>query len=395
MTDDLSRHSNFLSQWLHNDALPLWWERGVDHVGGGFFETVDLAGRGAPGLRRARVQPRQIYCYAEAGLDGWKGPWRQAIEHGLTYFDEVYLVDEGYYGALATDDGTLIDERFDLYNQAFALLAFAQIAGAMPFRAASMAERAEALLSILKARFAHPEAGFEEAVPRVLPLCSNPHMHLFEAALAWEKVLGAGVGPWSTLADEIAGLCMRRFIDPRTGALREFFDGDWNTYPGAKGTVIEPGHQFEWAWLLTRWAQARNDPDALRKAERLFEIGTDAGVCDDRRVAVMTLDDTFVVRDPVARLWPQTEWLKAAIRFAEMMSGPRRAAYLASAERACVAIRAFLAVPTPGLWRDKMQRDGTFVEEAAPASTFYHLVCAVRELESGLGRIRRKETMAA
>ncbi len=37
-----------------------------------------------------------------------------------------------------------------------------------------------------------------------------------------------------------------------------------------------------------------------------------------------------------------------------------------------------------GLWRDKMMADGTFVEEAAPASSFYHIVCAIYELEDCL-----------
>ena len=41
----------------------------------------------------------------------------------------------------------------------------------------------------------------------------------------------------------------------------------------------------------------------------------------------------------------------------------------------------FLDVPTRGLWRDWMDEGGGFVEEPAPASSFYHIVGAIAELE--------------
>ncbi|TWB25999.1 hypothetical protein FBZ91_1477, partial [Nitrospirillum viridazoti] len=34
---------------------------------------------------------------------------------------------------------------------------------------------------------------------------------------------------------------------------------------------------------------------------------------------------------------------------------------------------------------DRLNPDGTFVEEAAPASSFYHIVCAIQELDQALG----------
>jgi mannose-6-phosphate isomerase len=42
----------------------------------------------------------------------------------------------------------------------------------------------------------------------------------------------------------------------------------------------------------------------------------------------------------------------------------------------------YLETPTPGLWRDKLEEDGRFVEEPAPASSFYHLMAAIRQLEA-------------
>jgi mannose-6-phosphate isomerase len=238
---------------------------------------------------------------------------------------------------------------------------------------------------MLQTKFKHPVAGFENDLQKNLPLKSNPHMHLFEAALAWEEFTGKGNGPWTALADEIAALCMTSFIDPRSGALREFFAADWTPFPGEQGRIVEPGHQFEWAWLLTRWGQSRDNAEAVIKAERLFEIGLKHGICPSRRVAVMALLDDFSTHDQTARLWPQTEWLKSSLRLAKVSPGIKRAYYLESAEQACAAMRLFLDVPLRGLWRDKMHYDGTFLSEPAPASSFYHIACAIDELRQSIG----------
>ncbi|MDK1493451.1 mannose-6-phosphate isomerase Pmi [Sinorhizobium sp. 7-81] len=376
-----------LAGWLADAALLLWRQKGFDDASGGFVETIDMQGEPTRANRRSRVQPRQVYCFAEAGRRGWPGDWRTVAEAGLAYFDRVYRRPSGFYAALADADGQVTDPSFDLYNQAFALLAFAYLAEVFPERRGEMAERSNDLRRKLEAHCKHPIAGFEEDNPPRLPLGSNPHMHLFEACLASETVEGFDKMAWANLADEIAHLAMDHFIDAETGGLREFFDHEWAPFPGEKGRVVEPGHQFEWAWLLLRWAERRGSAEAIVKARRLFEIGEQHGICPKRDVAIMTLLDDFSVADPVARLWPQTEWLKAAIRFAALTEGEERQRYLSSAARAAAALDRFLQTPIRGLWRDKQQADGAFVEEPAPASSFYHIVCAIYELEDCLKRM--------
>lgn len=375
-----------LRQWLDFSALPLWIKAGKAADGNGFYERVGQDGK--PMLadnRRARVQPRQSYCFAAAGYAGWDGPWQQASEQGIEWFDDTYALDSGFYGNLASADGKLINAEFDLYNQAFALFAFAQLSISMPEKSDEMRTKALALLNVLIANYKHPIAGFEEANPPREPLCSNPHMHLFEAMQAWEKV--DPNGPWPALTDEIAKLAMDRFIDGKSGALREFFNHDWQPMPGDAGLVVEPGHQFEWAWLLVRYGASRNDPRAIQKAKRLFEIAETYGVCPDRKVALMGLNDDFSVRDSLARLWPQTEWLKSSLQLALNSEGEERQRYLASASRALDALQPFLQTPIKGLWYDKWTKDGGMIDEPAPASTFYHIVCAIYEAGDVLDRL--------
>jgi len=395
MYEKLALTQETLESWLHVDALPLWRAHGFQGEAGGFVETIDLSGVATSVPRRSRVQPRQVYCFAEAGVRGWDGDWQAPARQGLTYFDRVYRLDNGFYGALATAGGAMTDESFDLYNQAFAILSFVYTAKAFPETTTEMAERASAMLARLKAGYAHPEAGFEEAVPRRVPLCSNPHMHLFEASLACEAQTGFDEAAWRALSDEIAGLCMHRFIDATSGGLREFFNGDWTPFDGEKGRIMEPGHQFEWAWLLARWGERRGNADAIAKAHRLFEIGEQYGICPTRKVAIMALHDDFSVADPLARLWPQTEWMKSAARLAVLSSGEQKEHYLQSVLDACAAFDVFLKVPVAGLWRDKLSAEGVFVEEPAPASSFYHILCAIYELRDCLQALAAQSPKAA
>ena len=90
-------------------------------------------------------------------------------------------------------------------------------------------------------------------------------MHMFEACLAWLDA--GGDSEWERIAAMIADLCLEKFLHPRTGALREFFDADWNPMPGEAGRVLEPGHQFEWAWLFMRWSRRTGDAKYLRAAQ--------------------------------------------------------------------------------------------------------------------------------
>jgi mannose/cellobiose epimerase-like protein (N-acyl-D-glucosamine 2-epimerase family) len=210
-------------------------------------------------------------------------------------------------------------------------------------------------------------AGFRENGPH--PFQANCHMHLFESAMAWETTGGRD---WTLLSNELATLAMTRFIDPRSGALREFFDADWQALQG-EGGLVEPGHQFEWAWLLERWGRARGDAAARSAARRLFDNGL-RGVDAVREVAVNALWDDFSVRDGAARLWPQTEHLKAAVLLGDKAQGLRAARGLAQ----------YLEVPARGAWRDKLMADGRFLDEPAPATSFYHLMVAILELTAHL-----------
>jgi mannose-6-phosphate isomerase len=176
---------------------------------------------------------------------------------------------------------------------------------------------------------------------------------------------------------------MTRLIDPETGALGEAFDADWRAPPEPRARRVEPGHQFEWAWLLMRWSAMDGGGDALAAALTLIELAERSGVDPGRGVAIDALDGTLAPREMSARLWPQTERLKAAVLAARITDD---AGCWAMAERAAAGLARYLEAPTLGLWRDRLTSQDVFVEEPAPASSFYHIVLAILELDRAVRR---------
>lgn len=349
-----------LKNWLFDHALPLWWEVGADRARGGFFERISLDGEAVEAPRRARVVARQAYVYAMAGALGWSGPWREAVEHAMTALLGPFAREDGLFRILVSPDGAPLDERPDPYEQAFALLAMASAQRAL---GRDFEDRALRTLTGLRALLVDADGGVHDDGDRGPPLRANPMMHLFEALQAWGGV-GADAG-WRGLADAVAGTALTRMIAPETGALCELFAVDWRALPEAD---VEPGHQFEWGWLLLAHTSG-NCP----QARRLIDIGETRGV--DQGVAVFSLDQTLAVRDRSARLWAQTERLHAHA-VAGNWNGVQAAAE---------GLWRFLDVPKQGLWRDRLLPDGTFVEEAAPASSLYHVVSAVAALDAATG----------
>ncbi|MEP4768575.1 MAG: AGE family epimerase/isomerase [Roseibium sp.] len=381
VTNDIKTLSDELISWLIEQALPVWYSEGTRPDIGDCFETISLEDiKGVRADRRARIVPRQIYSFLVGAELGWNGPAKNIASALWTWFENTYKTPEGHFANAVGMDGRISDSGFDLYNHAFALFGLATIKRTVPDLAEASETKAKRLLDFLIRTYRHPGAGFREANPDKIPLRSNPHMHLFEALLAWEAISDDPV--WSDLADEIAELALAHFIDPVSGGLREFFDIDWSPMPDDSGRVMEPGHQFEWAWLLVKWGQSRKDADALIAARRLYDIGRTFGIDESRGAAFMSLNDDFAVRDPVARLWGQTEWIKAGVALASISTGVERDAYLADIPTSVNALTAYFKNVPQGLYTDKWSADGTFKAEPAPASSLYHIVCAISELNA-------------
>jgi mannose-6-phosphate isomerase len=351
--------------WLLDAAFPLWAGAGFDARTGLFHEKLDAHGKPVAGNRRARVQSRQTYVFVEAGRMGWTGPWRERVEAGLAVLLGPLRAEGGAIGAALDDNGKLIDPRRDLYDQAFGLFALAHARTIDPARADP---RIAELFTYLGTQTLAP-GGFAQGDLKPKPRGQNPHMHLFEAAMALTE---QGVAPGESLARDMCNLFESYFYDPRHGALGEYYNDDWTPLSGEEGRICEPGHHCEWIWLLDRWRKI-SGADNNARADALWDHAMRHG--QNGPVLIYETYREGGARNRRARLWAQTEHLKAAlVRFERGVGGA------GDVVKAYDGLALYYEGCRDGLWLDWRNEDGTMVQEPSPASSFYHIVLAYSEL---------------
>jgi mannose/cellobiose epimerase-like protein (N-acyl-D-glucosamine 2-epimerase family) len=359
--------SDRLLGWLTEKAFPLWAAHGIDQRSGGFVEMLDQHAIPRARTCRVRVQPRQVFCFAQAHELGWHGDSVSIMLGGLRYLTAKYRRADGLFRTLVGVNGEVVDDRALLYDQAFVLLGFSAAAAALE-RRAEFESRALELRGHIEARWRVGRDGFLSGEVGSTGREANPHMHLLEACLAWAEI-GNDPG-WALWAGDLAEIALAHFVNP-AGMILEAFTSAWKPDPGIRGRLIEPGHQFEWAWLLLRCGSPAHRAVALR----LIDVAEHAGVRNG--VAINAIRDDFSVHDAKARLWPQAERLKSAVLAARVTGD---CAYLAVAVSAAASLIRYLETDTPGLWFDEQLPGGELVPGPSPASSFYHLVSAITEL---------------
>jgi mannose/cellobiose epimerase-like protein (N-acyl-D-glucosamine 2-epimerase family) len=357
-------------------CLPLWSNEGWDRASGGFVDRLHPDGRAdvsAP--RRVFVQARQIYCFAKAAQMGWYPEGREIALKGLDHLLTRAKGPDGRPGFVHTlaPDGGVLDPLRDSYDQAFVLLALAT-AYALD-RDAQIRSEIDALLSFLDAQLRSPHGGFLEGLPASLPRRQNPQMHLFEAMIAAFDATHDMA--FQQRAGQFFALFLANLYDKQTRVLGEYFEDDWSKI---EPVSVEPGHQAEWVWLLKGFERITGCPTGRHRGELL------ASALRYRDEATGCLIDEGGtegrIRRHTRRLWPQSEMAKAWIAQAE-------AGEVGAADEARAALtrleRHYLRHPVAGGWYDQFDRDGNSLVATIPASSFYHVVCAVAEAEQVLG----------
>ena len=357
-------------------ALPLWSGEGWDHTTGGFIDRLDADGRAdhrAP--RRIMVQARQIYCFAKAAQMGWYPQGRGIALKGLDYLLTRAKSPDGKPGFVhvLTPEGAVLKPLRDTYDHAFVLLALAAVYALD--RDAQIRAEIDALCHFLDTHLRSPNGGFLEGLPPSMPRRQNPHMHLFEAMIA---VFDATHEPvFQNRAGDFFALFLANLYDKQKQLLGEYFEEDWSRI---EPVSIEPGHQAEWAWLLKGFERITGCPTGRFRGELL------ASALRYRDAATGCLvdegDTAGKITRATRRLWPQSEIAKAWIGQAE--GGEAGAADEARAALARLE-RHYLSHPVAGGWYDQFDCDGKSLVATIPASSFYHVLCAVTEAEQVIG----------
>ncbi len=367
---DFELRARLARDWMFEKSFPLWSQAGND-LRLGFVERLDASGQAiADPQSRVRVQARQTFCFALAETLGWQPERARAqVERGLDTLLVHCRRSDGLFGLKMDYRGGLADDTVDLYDSAFALLAFSWAARAGHARGG---DAARALAGAIETHLARPETqgGFCETLPAPDMRAQNPHMHTFEASLAQFEMLADR----SALqrARGIEHLLERRFLQAETGALREVFSADWAPAPGDR---LEAGHQYEWFWLLAQRARLDGQPISPA-ADGLYFSALSLTSAEGAVALEHDLDGR--VRDASERTWGLTEALKAHISRHEQ--GDRDAGFRIINSFDRLWERHIAPAPVEGGWLDRYDTDGQPQLSDMTAATGYHVYVAFAEL---------------
>ena len=357
-----------MRRWLVASALPLWASMGRDLQCGGFVER--LQPDGTPDLtapKRIVVQARQVFVYSHAAFHRLTNDAIEAAEAGFRFIQRHGPPDgmaRGFVHSVARD-GAVIDRTRDAYDHAFLILAFSWY-----YRASGEREALDALRYAVKAidrLRVEPYGSIAEAdVPR-FPRRQNPHMHVLEAYMAAYEATGRE--EFLNRAREIVSLLSRYFFDSETGGLYEYFGTDLTRLNGPVGKVIEPGHHYEWVWLLAQYGRLSGKYD-MTSMHSLYQTAQMVGVEPTTGLVYDEVDLSARTARVSKRLWPQTEALKAHCQLGDTDVVKNAWQNI---------LRFFSGAPLVGTWVDRLDANNAVLSGPIPASSLYHIHLALTD----------------
>lgn len=309
--------------------LPMWLGPGWNAQAGLCYEALVIDNGALVPASTARYRTmacaRQLYTFARATqLSGRHRDLCAERAAALCHALDTRFRDTLQGGWLFAIDSALApqDTTKDLYTHAFVLFAAAH------WLAVSDDPRAAALMhdahDVIACRFARtgakplPVASMDATFSTTLAgVAQNPVMHLTEAYLAAAAL--AEPPAWAeagvrTLAEGI----LARFIDARTGSIAELPVDETADEASAEviaNNRIEPGHQFEWFYLVRAhanvFAQSQAGQHLAETLARAVNAACAAGVDADTQGVCLSLNLDGTMRDASQRIWAQTEYGRA------------------------------------------------------------------------------------
>lgn len=352
--------------WWSVDFLPRWLDR-VATSEGAIVEALNADGRPDAAPATTLTQARCVFALAHLHLATGCPNLLEAACRVNGFLDRSLRDVDGGYRV------STVNAVRRSYDQSFALLALVTLRRADP--AAIPASHITDLWRFVEARLTDPATGAlraDDGPARAdAPCAQNPHMHMFEAALQAFEMTNERI--WLDRASRLVDLAARHFVDPSTGAVREFIGADLKPLATETGARREPGHQYEWAWLLRRFADFGGDPAARGMADRMVAFTEAHGLRRDGRMAGAPFDAVDAsgrIAEDTHLLWPLTEAGKYCAAVGDE-TGARTIETL-------IFGHYFADGPHP-VWVNQLDGAGEVVWDAALGRLIYHVALFVTE----------------
>ncbi|MQT57699.1 N-acylglucosamine 2-epimerase [Pseudomonas sp. FSL R10-0399] len=337
--------------------VPLWQGPGWNAELALPYEALSPAHQPLPPQRyRAMACARQLYVFASL-IDDPAFP--DAAERAAALFRSLqsHFHDAEHGGWFYSIDphGAPLDQRKDLYTHAFIIFACAHYWAKV--REPLVESVLNAALQVVLEQFSTGNGLYEASLEQDWsslgsgPL-QNPLMHLAEAFLATLSVREDPTVLSALLA--LTDGMQQHFIEPVHNVMLE-------KPRGAVDNWFEPGHQFEWLFLLASSPLLRGT--ALHGSlDRAFGFAEQVGVDPQTGAVCGMLAPDGTLRDGTQRIWAQAEYLRALTLRPE---GAERV------QRQLLALQQrFLYT---GGWYECRDGQGNVNREDMPSTTPYHL----------------------
>jgi mannose-6-phosphate isomerase len=351
-----------VQQHFQDVIVPLWQGPGWNADMALPYEALDAEHQPLPPQRyRAMACARQLYLFSSL-IGQVPGAQERCAKLFRSLQQHFHDAEHGGWFYSIDPHGTPLDQRKDLYTHAFILFACAHYWDKS--REPLVESALNAALEVIGQRFATGDGLYDASLDRDWssldsgPL-QNPLMHLAEAFLATLSVRED-----IAVQRALVALCTamhKRFIDPQHSVLME-------KPLGAVDNWFEPGHQFEWYFLLESSSLLRGSP-LHASLDRAFAFTEQLGVDAQTGAAQAMLDLEGNAKDATQRIWAQAEYLRALTL---------RPNAEAAVQRQLQALQQrFLHA---GGWYECRDELGEVSRKDMPSTTPYHLATCYRGL---------------
>ena len=358
-----------VQQHFRQVIVPLWQGPGWNAELALPYEALSPEHRPLPPQRyRAMACARQLYVFSSLIGDP---AFPAAAERAADLFRSLQsrFHDAEYGGWFYSIDphGAPLDTRKDLYTHAFIIFACAHYWAKV--REPIVESALNAALQVVAERFSDGKGLYEANLDQdwsslnTGPL-QNPLMHLAEAFLATLSVRDDAAVQAALLG--LADGMQLRFIEPVHNVMLE-------KPRGAVDNWFEPGHQFEWLFLLESSPLLR-DSALHASLDRAFDFAEQVGVDPQSGAVCGMLAPDGTLRDGTQRIWAQAEYLRALTLRPNNV--PRLQRQLQALQQQ------FLHV---GGWYECRDGEGKVSREDMPSTTPYHLATCYSGLAQFFG----------
>ena len=379
VNDILTSLSDTFYDRFAQKTLLFFVENGWDDEYGGLFEVLKSNGESkAIPFRRVMVHARQLFVFSRwaklTGNNKFSAKADKIFEFMITAFWD--FENGGWFSKLNLD-GSVQNQTKDLYAHAFVLFGLANYKNSLDRKTAH--DWIDKTLTIIERQFSRKDGSFCQDLsgdfvdlsPQIRS--QNPHMHLLEAAL-YLLENDKQNSRYLTLVNRLLNLFESKILDSENKLIREYLDQSFKPKL-VNSFIIEPGHHYEWAWLLN-WSDKIHKSkkyDTLTKT--LFDTGwrlgwdfNNGGVfdefdCENKQVFLST-----------KRLWPLLELIKVLSVLPNNSYGDDLTSALT------IVLERY--IQPNGTWVERFDQNWCAVDTTMPTSSIYHMAMTISVLEA-------------